>query len=93
MKRGIWLSFQGLDTEPDIQPFIRYLDRLRDLAKQQDQEQKDLSGLTIRSGDRVLDVGCGVGHETQNLARIVGPSGKTCGCEFECKIERIVLRM
>jgi ubiquinone/menaquinone biosynthesis C-methylase UbiE len=34
-----------------------------------------------RPGDRVLDIGCGFGDTTQELARIVGAEGEAAGVE------------
>src|SRR5438477_6183545 len=34
------------------------------------------------TGDRVLDIGCGFGDTTQQLAQIVGPSGSALGVDI-----------
>jgi SAM-dependent methyltransferase len=34
-----------------------------------------------KEGDRVLDIGCGFGDSTQDLARLVGPSGSALGVD------------
>lgn len=36
----------------------------------------------IRSGDAVLDVGCGAGIDLLVAARLVGPSGRVCGVDL-----------
>jgi SAM-dependent methyltransferase len=40
-----------------------------------------LRELVLREGDRVLDVGSGVGHFSRQMARAVGPSGSVVGIE------------
>jgi SAM-dependent methyltransferase len=37
-------------------------------------------------GQRCLDAGCGGGHVTRDLARIVGPTGKVVGIDFDPKV-------
>jgi cyclopropane fatty-acyl-phospholipid synthase-like methyltransferase len=37
--------------------------------------QRMLEEHPVRAGDRVLDIGCGLGHELQRLAPVVGPRG------------------
>jgi SAM-dependent methyltransferase len=39
--------------------------------------------MQIGAGDRVLDVGCGPGVDTQALARIVGPTGRVTGVDID----------
>jgi ubiquinone/menaquinone biosynthesis C-methylase UbiE len=34
-----------------------------------------------REGDRVLDIGCGFGDSTQDLARLVAPGGRAVGVD------------
>jgi ubiquinone/menaquinone biosynthesis C-methylase UbiE len=34
-----------------------------------------------KSGDRILDIGCGFGDTTQQLARLVGPDGEAVGVD------------
>jgi precorrin-6B methylase 2 len=40
----------------------------------------------LRPGQRCLDVGCGGGHVTCDLARIVGPGGTVVGIDFDADV-------
>jgi 2-polyprenyl-3-methyl-5-hydroxy-6-metoxy-1,4-benzoquinol methylase len=42
------------------------------------------AGLSV--GDRCLDLGCGGGHVTLDIARIVGPDGSVTGIDFDPQI-------
>jgi ubiquinone/menaquinone biosynthesis C-methylase UbiE len=44
-------------------------------------EQRMLEERPVGVGDRVLDVGCGLGHELQRLAPLVGPHGRLLGVD------------
>ena len=37
----------------------------------------------LQPGDRCLDVGCGSGDVTFDMARLVGPSGQAVGIDFD----------
>lgn len=60
-------------TAPDEQ---RRLTRLNELLNRQ-----SLSRLRVREGDRVLDLGCGMGQLTRLIARASGPGGAVVGIE------------
>jgi cyclopropane fatty-acyl-phospholipid synthase-like methyltransferase len=42
-----------------------------------------LANAGIEAGDRCLDVGCGGGHVTLDMARAVGPAGRVTGIDFD----------
>ncbi|MBP1685220.1 MAG: SAM-dependent methyltransferase [Deltaproteobacteria bacterium] len=44
--------------------------------------QQTMDRLAIAAGERVLDVGCGCGNTTLELARRVGPTGKVTGIDI-----------
>ncbi|WP_196799574.1 methyltransferase domain-containing protein [Verrucomicrobium sp. 3C] len=45
------------------------------------QGQKLISLLSIEPGDSVLDLGCGTGRLTEQVAKLVGPQGKVVGID------------
>jgi len=52
--------------------------RLADIVKQR---QKTLAALKLKTGELVLDIGCGVGFLTHEMALQVGKSGKVIGLD------------
>jgi len=52
--------------------------RLADIVKQR---QKTLAALKLKAGELVLDIGCGVGFLTHEMALQVGKSGKDIGLD------------
>ena len=40
----------------------------------------------VMTGDRCIDVGCGGGHVTRELARLVGPSGTALGVDLDADV-------
>jgi ubiquinone/menaquinone biosynthesis C-methylase UbiE len=56
----------------------------RALAQSHDQvlrRSRVLEALQLRTGERVLDVGCGVGLYTAEVAQSVGPTGRVCAID------------
>ena len=43
---------------------------------------KVLAALNLRTGEQVLEVGCGGGFYTNQLARFVGPTGRVCAIDI-----------
>ncbi len=41
-----------------------------------------LAGLNLRTGERVLDLGCGAGYYTHAAALFVGPTGRVCAIDI-----------
>lgn len=43
---------------------------------------RSFSRMCIRLGERVLDVGCGIGTAVGEMAALVGPGGVACGVDI-----------
>jgi ubiquinone/menaquinone biosynthesis C-methylase UbiE len=74
-------SFTAVDhtQEPDF--FRRFLDegnKLRDIVSS---KPVILSGLRLTGGERVLDLGCGLGDDTFEIARVIGSRGRAVGVD------------
>jgi SAM-dependent methyltransferase len=46
----------------------------------------------LRAGMHCLDVGCGGGDVTLEMARLVGPQGRVCGIDFDAEILNLARR-
>src|SRR5215475_12807581 len=74
----------GQFTQPDSSPsyfidFLEFLDKREDIRKIRAVAVQHL-GLT--AGQKVLDVGCGIGGATFPLAEITGPTGLAAGVDI-----------
>ena len=78
-KNGMYIH----GTDPDEQ---RRLSKLNDLLN-----ERSLRGMDIHLGDRILDVGCGLGQLTRAMARKAGSDGVVVGIdESRAQIEEAI---
>jgi ubiquinone/menaquinone biosynthesis C-methylase UbiE len=76
-------------TPPDaVAPayYARHLDRISALERVRGYKRRTLELLAADTGQRVLDVGCGVGEEVRVLARLVGSSGQAVGVDASASL-------
>lgn len=64
---------------PLFECFVRYRDLVAEGLGAHGEEA--MAAHPPRSGDRVLDIGCGFGDTTQRLASLVGPDGEALGVD------------
>jgi ubiquinone/menaquinone biosynthesis C-methylase UbiE len=73
------VSFDDVDRARRPATFIRYLDAQRPQVDTETRMVLDM--LDVRSGDRVLDAGCGTGTDLIALRQRAGPAGVVVGLD------------
>jgi SAM-dependent methyltransferase len=64
------------DTAWEARKTLRQLDVIETERDKWQRAEEILGALDLKSGDTVVDLGCGAGYFTLKLFRLVGPSGK-----------------
>jgi SAM-dependent methyltransferase len=73
------IGFSDVDTSERAEELVAYLGKLAEhLAGWR---LEDYSRLGVKPGAAVLDVGCGAGEVSLELARLVGPDGHVCAVD------------
>ena len=80
--QDIFKGFQDVNKATEGESYFQVLDGMEALDCVQECKRRMLELCPVREGDRVLDVGCGVGHEVQRLAQRVGQSGRVVGIDL-----------
>jgi ubiquinone/menaquinone biosynthesis C-methylase UbiE len=74
-------DFTTVDSSKDPQFFLRFLEAANKNPSIVLSKQIILDGLRLRTGGRVLDLGCGLGDDTFQIAERVGASGRATGVD------------
>ncbi len=74
-------EFQRVDRVSDPGRFVACLERLSSIPFFRDYKSESRAALGLRPGDRVLEVGCGLGLDLAALGADVGPWGLAVGLD------------
>ena len=76
-------AWKTIDQSSDPDSFVRFMDTLRGGKDDHpDQYRAVFELLSVREGERILDIGCGTGGAVRALARLVGASGRVVGVDY-----------
>jgi ubiquinone/menaquinone biosynthesis C-methylase UbiE len=75
-------SFTTVDRTADPNFFLHFLDEVNKLPGIEVWKAIILDGLRLQPGMKVLDMGCGIGTDSFDLAARVGPAGLVTGADF-----------
>lgn len=81
-------DWSEVDADDDAAAFQSYLDRVTGLDGVQAIKRRSRRLLDPSSGDRVVDVGCGLGGDVRALAGTVGPEGSVLGVDSSAAMLR-----
>jgi ubiquinone/menaquinone biosynthesis C-methylase UbiE len=74
-------GFRDVDASPEPSAFVDYLTSVTPLPAIRENKQFTYALLQPRAGSRLLDIGCGVGDDARELARLAGPTGRVLGID------------
>ncbi|HEY4206756.1 MAG TPA: methyltransferase domain-containing protein, partial [Puia sp.] len=80
-KQDLISGFQNVDNSQH-QFLIKFLEDASAFPPVFEGFEFQLKWLDIKGGDHVLDVGCGIGLQTQSMAKLVGDDGKAVGTDI-----------
>ena len=73
--------YRDIDAQPDTDQFIASLEARGRTPSQRRLRQRFLRFIPIRSGQHVLEVGCGTGVVLRDIAALVGSRGRALGVD------------
>ena len=74
-------QFHAVDQTTNPQFFTQFMDTSHAQQTARSYKQQIMEQLALQEGATILDVGCGTGQDTQDLAQAVGPSGRVVGID------------
>ncbi len=80
-KQDITAGFQDVDRS-DTDFLIQFLVDANRSASAVESFKTQLELLSLRPGEHILDIGCGIGERAMQMAEFVGPNGKVVGTDL-----------
>jgi ubiquinone/menaquinone biosynthesis C-methylase UbiE len=71
----------GIDTASNPEALLTFLDEAAEVPEIQEAKRRATEAMSIRPGDRVLEVGCGTGVDLPALVDAVKPGGRVVGID------------
>lgn len=78
--QDITSGFQSVDNS-DASYLIKFLEDVHNCETVKESFELQLSWLNIQPGDRVLDIGCGIGDQALGMAKLAGLTGRVVGTD------------
>ena len=79
-------GFRDVDQEPDLEKLADCLRFLHALPSFGVYKARSLEKMKVNPGDKVVDLGCGLGLDVWSLARLVSPEGVAIGIDESQKL-------
>ncbi|MGD9109258.1 MAG: methyltransferase domain-containing protein [Gammaproteobacteria bacterium] len=74
-------DFANLDDSPDAEYLIQSMYDLYNLPDIQKIKTRAINLLELQQGDKVIELGCGLGHDIERMGNIVGITGNVIGVD------------
>lgn len=78
---SLWNQFADVDRAADPGALLELLEAFSSLDPVREGKRRSLELLDVRPGQRLLDLGCGLGDDAATMARLVGREGEAVGID------------
>lgn len=74
-------DWTDIDADADPEEFVMAMQSVADIGPVERYKRRSHQLLRPEAGDRILDVGCGPGHDVRMLVELVGEGGEVVGVD------------